>query len=676
MAIKKMNKKLIYGFIVFAIILAVVFSALHKWGVKHATFMAGGVPHPANCISCHVYPQRDGILANFLNNEYLTPINAAVNPEGSKLYVTTQDADLLLVVDPFNNKVETKIKVGRRPHSVVISEDGKSAYVSNQWENTVFIINLDTELVTDTVNTGGGPSGMDLSVDGKILYVANTYTNDISVIDVVQKQEIKRLHSGNYPKGIAASPKGDYVFVSSQRTLPVKFRTEPQTEVTIINAHTNRVDKRRNFISAHIMENVAFTPDGDLAIITLVRPKNLVPSAQIERGWMINHGIGIIQEDGKMAQLLLDEPNAFYADPYDVVVNPNGKYAYVSHSAADVVSVIDLDIIRSLLANASEEDIKNYANNLGLSSQYVIKRIKTGSNPKGLAISPDGKFVYAVERMTDHIAMIDTETLEVVNDLDLGGPGRITVTRKGGQFFNNAGHTFHEQYSCYTCHPDSHEDGLTYDLTGTGRNFANVQTLRDLYGTAPYKWNGKNVSVYMQCGMRFSKFVTRTESFSPDELDALVAYILRELKHPPNFHDLPNGKLTESQKRGKAIYERTMTTDGREIPVKDRCITCHNGPSYSNFKMADVGTKKDYDDEIMFDSPNLNNVYESAPYLHDGSAATLEEIWTRYNPDDRHGYANDMTKDQLNDLVEYLKSLGAEYYQEDNLEYKVNKSQL
>jgi hypothetical protein len=41
------------------------------------------------------------------------------------------------------------------------------------------------------------------------------------------------------------------------------------------------------------------------------------------------------------------------------------------------------------------------------------------------------------------------------------------------------------------------------------------------------------------------------------------------------------------------------------------------------------------------------------------------------------GYANDMTKDQLNDLVEYLKSLSAErYYTKEDTEYEINKSQL
>nr|MBC8392108.1 hypothetical protein [Deltaproteobacteria bacterium] len=45
------------------------------------------------------------------------------------------------------------------------------------------------------------------------------------------------------------------------------------------------------------------------------------------------------------------------------------------------------------------------------------------------------------------------------------------------------------------------------------------------------------------------------------------------------------------------------------------------------------------------------------PYLHNGMAHTLEEIWTEFNPEDKHGITNDMTKDQLNDLIEYIKTL-------------------
>ncbi len=63
------------------------------------------------------------------------------------------------------------------------------------------------------------------------------------------------------------------------------------------------------------------------------------------------------------------------------------------------------------------------------------------------------------------------------------------------------------------------------------------------------------------------------------------------------------------------------------------------------------------DREALFDVPHLTNIYDSAPYLHNGASETLEEIWTRFNPEDRHGFTNDMTKDQLNDLIEFLKTL-------------------
>jgi cytochrome c peroxidase len=73
--------------------------------------------------------------------------------------------------------------------------------------------------------------------------------------------------------------------------------------------------------------------------------------------------------------------------------------------------------------------------------------------------------------------------------------------------------------------------------------------------------------------------------------------------------------------------------------------------------MFDVGTSSWLDTQGTFDVPHLNNIYATPPYLHDGRAKSLEEIWTVYNPRDQHGLTNDLTKDQLNDLIEYLKTL-------------------
>ncbi len=105
------------------------------------------------------------------------------------------------------------------------------------------------------------------------------------------------------------------------------------------------------------------------------------------------------------------------------------------------------------------------------------------------------------------------------------------------------------------------------------------------------------------------------------------------------------------------LFERTRTNDGREIPDEGRCVYCHFPPYFTDRQQRDVGTKQALDTISKFDVPHLNNIYDSAPYLHNGMANTLEEIWTVHNPYDKHGVTNDMTKDQLNDLIEYLKTL-------------------
>jgi cytochrome c peroxidase len=70
-----------------------------------------------------------------------------------------------------------------------------------------------------------------------------------------------------------------------------------------------------------------------------------------------------------------------------------------------------------------------------------------------------------------------------------------------------------------------------------------------------------------------------------------------------------------------------------------------------------VGTGKKTDRSPFIDVPQLTNVAYSSPYLHDGSARSMEEIWTIFNPNDTHGFTNDLTKDELNDLIEYLRTL-------------------
>jgi YVTN family beta-propeller protein len=607
-----------------------------------------------------VLSKQDGPLARLVQRQYLSPLDIAVADDGGSLLVTAEDSDVLLAVDLVEKRVVSSIPVGSRPHSVVVSRDGTTAYVSNRWSNSVSIVDLATREVTGELPVGTGPSGLALTPDGSTLYVANTVSNDISLVDLAGGRERKRLSAGNAPYAVSVANDGGAVYVTSRLSSQLAFREPPVTELTIVGAVSERVTDRLAFQSAHLIEGIDFTPDGDWAVVTLVRPKNLIPATQIGRGWMLTFGMGIVDrtQDGRVIQLPLDDVNAFYADPYDVVVTPDGQRAFVSHSGADVITVVDLHAIREFLAGLPADSLAVYANHLGLSDRYVIKRIATGANPKSMALSPDGRRLYVAERLDDRISVIDVEQLEIVDAIELGG-SKETFLRRGQKLFHNAGHSFQGQFSCRSCHPEGHHDALTYDLEpdGLGRNIVNNISLRGLAETAPYKWTGKNESLYRQCGFRFAKWLTRTEPFSEDELYSLVGYIL-SLSPAPSRYQTASGQLTEAQLRGRAIFDRAVTNDGSPIPPENRCATCHPPPLFTNKMKADVGTSGPTDTETEFDTPALSNLYDHGPFLHDGRARSLEAIWTKHNPDDTHGVANDLTKAQLNDLVEYLRGLG------------------
>ncbi|MGQ9619933.1 MAG: YVTN family beta-propeller repeat protein [Bacteroidales bacterium] len=677
----KRNIKLISVILLFSLLIAFTVIFYHKWGRKHVNYYTAVTDHPINCISCHLYTIRKGPVAKILNETYLSPLNLAVSKDGNKIYIVAQESGEMIRVDTRSGKVDGKVRVGKMPHSIVLSGDEKFAYVSNLWSDLISVVDLTRLAIADELKVGNAPAGLALIDNGRYLFAVNSFSNDISVIDLSSGTEIKRLQAGNNPTGISVSPGDTLLIVTSRRALIAPYTSPLFTEVTEVDADSKMVTKHRNIRNAYMIENSAFTPEGDMILITLIRPKNYVPSIQIERGWMMTEGIGVILPGKEECcyQLLLDEPNSFYSDPFDIIITPDGKRAFVSHSGVNCISVISIDSLRAVVSEIRPGAEEWYANYLGASRRFVIKRIQTGACPKGMALSPDGRILYVAEHLEDKIAVINTETLEYAGTIDLRGPERITVARQGRRLLNNAGHTFQNQYSCYTCHPDVHEDGLVYNMASRdmGRNVTNTQSLRNIGHTAPFKWNGLNQSLYKQDGMRFSTVLTRTEAFSFKELDALVSYIVTGIKNPPNLVYNHDGNLTPAQLRGKAIFERTHDSHGNEIPIVNRCVTCHPAPYYTNRKAVDVGTLSPTDDSILFDTPHLNNVFASPPYLHDGRAATLEEIWTIYGRDENHGAVNDLTKIELNDLIEFLKSLRDPDYESNIKNHrKILKSEI
>ncbi len=590
---------------------------------------------------------------------YKTPISLAIRPDGREAYVPCEASGSVAVVDVADRTVVAEIVTGRQPNSVTFQRDGRVAYVSNRLDDSITVIDTATRAVVQTLAAGDEPHGLALDPSGRFLYVANTGSGDVSVIDTSTGREDRRLEASRAPWKMAVSPDGDRLSITNALPKFGEFRTSSTSEVTRVGLDSRTVEHRTEVPGANLLTGIAWHPSGEFAFVLANRTKNLVPMTRLLQGWTITNSLAIITADGTVDQLLLDEPNLCFADPADVVITPDGNYALVASSGTNRIAVVDLTRLLAIVRESNEYERKHVLpNHLGLPTEFIVKHIATGTAPRGLAVTPDGSQVLVANSLDDSVTFINTDDWSVAATVQLGGPTVITKTRHGERLFHSADITFHRQFSCHTCHPDGHVNGMTFDIEpdGIGVSPVDNRTLRGILDTAPFKWEGTNPSLQRQCGPRLAVFFTRIQPFDSEQLDALDTYICT-IPRPPNRHRPLGAELTDAQRRGKAVFERETTNDGRAIPVNHRCVHCHFPPLYTNRTIQDVGTKMEFDRDGRFDVPHLNNIYDSAPYLHNGVAHTLEEIWTVYNPYDQHGVTNDLTKDQLNHLIEFLKTL-------------------
>ena len=166
------------------------------------------------------------------------------------------------------------------------------------------------------------------------------------------------------------------------------------------------------------------------------------------------------------------------------------------------------------------------------------------------------------------------------------------------------------------------------------------------------------------------------------ELDALAAYVASLSAALPSPYRNTDGALSEAGKRGRNVFQREDVG----------CAKCHSGRSFTDsrlplvgepvssgpvsvfpgaashrtaqgFLLHDVGTRGPFsgfrlgDSLIGLDTPTLKGVWTGGPYLHDGSAPSLEHVLETRNPDDRHGKTSQLTAGEREDLLAYLNQL-------------------
>jgi len=158
-----------------------------------------------------------------------------------------------------------------------------------------------------------------------------------------------------------------------------------------------------------------------------------------------------------------------------------------------------------------------------------------------------------------------------------------------------------------------------------------------------------NTAVANRAGL---KYICFNEGFPESEMRKIDAFT-ESLKAEVSPY-LENGKLSESASRGKRLFEG-----------KANCASCHGGDLYG----ADVLVYENYVQSATETRgllvPPLVEAWRTAPYLHDGSAATIMDVLTTRNVTGTHGNVSGLTEQELTDLCNYVLSLGTEF--EDSL---------
>ena len=594
------------------------------------------------------------------DDHYASPLEVLLSPDGNRLYVLCQDSAEIRVLDAASFQVIGKVAVGRVPRGISLSPDGTRLFVTNSWDDTLSVIDTKTLAVTATWPVGAEPSSVVEDRAAKRLYVANRIGNDVAVLNAETGAEEKRLLAGRGSSYLMLSPDGSRIYATHVYPNPpvvrtgFENRTPPESEITVIDTARAVVGDRMPLHRIAGVFHLAMSGDGRLGAVAEYHPKNMIPLAHLEHGAAFEDTITVFGADvGGTVEVPLDELERYVSQPFGVAIAPDKSRIYVTSGGSEMVTVIDVQrLLRFIHAHPAP-----FAQDLSASANYVAARIAVGLNPRGLALTGDGRKLFVANRLDDSISVIDTRSNRVASTIKLEGRKDISAVRHGEQTFYTARYSFQGQIGCANCHIDSTFDGIEWNLEpdGFGRSIVDNKLLEGVKDTEPYKWTGTNPDIPTECGPRTEKYFWRSENYDNFTLTDLATYV-RSLEPRPNRSRLADGELTPAQERGQAIFVRTVDKFKKPIPEFNRCSYCHSGPKGTSQKIFDVGTRKPTDNTGLLKAPMLTNIALTAPYLHDGSARSLEEIWTVYNPDDKHGRTNDLTKDELNDLIEYLRS--------------------
>ena len=557
--------------------------------------------------------------------------------DAKTVLVSDHTAGAAYLVDAAAGKVAREVKLNGKPFGVA------GNFVAEMEAGTIAELDAAGK-VKRRLNVGPRPAGLALA--GQKLIVAEAGLEQMLVVDLAAGTVVAKLAAPGLPHAVVANdklaaavgriPSGDARKADHAAVVTLADPAKPEAAVATVKLPPGSGN----------VTGMTLSPDGKWLYIVHTIAHFTLPTTQSERGWIMTAGLTIVDlaERKLYATVLPDQVSRGAADPWGIAVSPDGANAWITLAGAHELARVDLAKTHALVARLTPEKRGELSYDLAaMHTAGAISRLPLpGGGPRGVAVSPEGGTVAVALYFSGQLALVDTKT-SAIRAIGLGAQAGETPARKGERLFHDGRLSFQNWLSCASCHPDARADGFNWDLLNDGiGNPKNSRSLLWSDRTPPMMSLGvrEDMEHAVAAGFKFILF----RAAETGEVDAVIAY-LKELKPAPS-PCLAAGKLSAKAQKGKAVFN------------KAGCAACHPAPLYTDKKIYDAGTTHELDrDAKAFDTPTCIELWRTAPYLHDGSAPTLREVFKEQNPKDQHGSTSKLSDDDLDALIEYLLSL-------------------
>ena len=169
------------------------------------------------------------------------PEGVLANPDGKTVYVTSEVANMVHVIDPTATEPTANIVVGNRPRRFALTPDSKELWVTSELDASVSIIDPATNSVKEKLTFAPEgfrkeditPVGLSMTKDGKTAFVTIGRANRVAVVDVSSRKIETYILVGNRAWNAALNADESLLFVANGLS----------DDVSIINVADRKVIK-------------------------------------------------------------------------------------------------------------------------------------------------------------------------------------------------------------------------------------------------------------------------------------------------------------------------------------------------------------------------------------------------------------------------------------------------